>query len=296
MKTPLLSVCLITYNHEKFIRQAIDGVLMQKVDFEWELIIAEDCSTDSTRAIVLEYKEKYPDFIKLILQEKNVGAAKNWMDLITTPKSKYIAYFEGDDYWTDPLKLQKQVDFLEANPDYVLCFHPISVLKTNGDIVDDFITKVPENYETIETLARLGNYIHTPSVVFRNVIKEFPFEFSQSPIGDYFLYMLLAEHGKLKYLEDNMAVYRYGVGIFPSLDNINARIVSNQFYSCLLSYLVDENLKKIILQRKFFALDGFNKAMQYHYTLNKYISTKKKYVDILKIIIMKLIKYNKSSV
>ena len=117
---PLLSVCLITYNHENYIRQAIEGVLMQKVNFNWELIIAEDCSTDKTRDIILEYKKKHPDFIKLILQEKNVGPAKNWIELITKPNSKYIAYFEGDDYWTDPLKLQKQVGFLEANPDYVI--------------------------------------------------------------------------------------------------------------------------------------------------------------------------------
>ena len=98
---------------------------------------------------------------------------------------------EGDDYWTDPYKLQKQVDFLEANPDYVLNFHKVKILKPDGLLVDDFITKVPDNYETQETLARLGNYIHTPSVVFRNLIIELPKEFSLSPIGDYFLYMLL---------------------------------------------------------------------------------------------------------
>src|SRR5260221_9377408 len=107
MSTPLLSVCLITYNHSKFIRQAIEGVLMQSVNFSWELIIADDCSTDGTREILLEYKQKYPDFIKLILQKQNVGPAKNWLGLITSPKSKYIAYFEGDDFWIHPFKLQK---------------------------------------------------------------------------------------------------------------------------------------------------------------------------------------------
>ncbi|MFE3846680.1 glycosyltransferase [Flavobacterium sp. LB3P45] len=236
MNTPLLSVCLITYNHENYIRQAIESVLMQKVNFDWELIIAEDCSTDTTRAIVLEYKEKYPDFIKLILQEKNVGPAKNWKNLIETPKSKYIAYFEGDDYWTDPLKLQKQIDFLEFNPDYVLCFHQVNLLKPNGEIVDDFITKVPENYETIETLARLGNYIHTPSVVFRNIIISFPTEFEQSPMGDYFLYMLLAQDGKLKYLKEKMAIYREGVGIWSAkseyLRNLNTAYTHALIVSC----------------------------------------------------------------
>ena len=129
---PLLSVCLITYNHVKYIEQAIEGVMLQQVNFPWELIIADDCSTDGTREIVLRYQKKYPEIIKLILQEKNTGPTQNFMDLITYPSSKYIAYFEGDDYWTDPLKLQKQVDFLEANEDYSICFHEAMVLYEDG--------------------------------------------------------------------------------------------------------------------------------------------------------------------
>ena len=154
--------------------------MLQKTNFDFKLFIGEDSSTDSTRKICKQIKEKYPDKIELLLNEKNVGPNKNAKQIFKKSfdsGAKYIAICEGDDYWTDPLKLQKQVDFLEANPDYVLCFHQINILKPNGEIVDDFITKVPENYETIETLARLGNYIHTPSVVFRNIINEFPFEF-----------------------------------------------------------------------------------------------------------------------
>jgi len=122
MNSPLLSVCLITYNHADYIRDAIEGVLMQQASFPWELIIADDCSTDGTRNIVEEYANRYPRLIRLILQKTNVGAARNWMDLITGVTSKYLAYCEGDDYWTDPRKLQKQVDFLEGNPDYGLCY------------------------------------------------------------------------------------------------------------------------------------------------------------------------------
>lgn len=207
MKAPLLSVCLITYNHENFIRQAIEGVLMQIVNFDWELIIADDCSTDNTRAVILECKEKYPDFIKLILQETNVGAAKNWLDLITTPKSKYIAYFEGDDYWTDSSKLQKQVDFLESNKDYALCFHPVKVWQA-GHIIEDTITaKVPET-TTINDLAK-GNYMHTCSVVFRNnLFAELPEYFKSAPVGDYFLHMLNARYGTIKRFDEIMGVYR----------------------------------------------------------------------------------------
>ena len=249
MTNKLLSVCLITYNHEKFIRNAIEGILMQKVDFEWELIIADDCSTDGTQAILNEYKNKYPDFIKLILQKKNVGPAKNHIELITTPKSKYIALCDGDDYWTDPLKLQKQVDFLETNKDYVLCFHEVKILKPDGSVVNDFITKVPENYETTETLARLGNYIHTPTVVYRNILSKFPFEFEVSPIGDYFMYMMLAEHGKLKFIDEKMAIYRHNVGILSGNDEV---LKLKKWIECLiliLSNCKNEEIKIILYER-----------------------------------------------
>ena len=126
MNNPTLSICLIAYNHKEFINKAIDGILMQETNFDWNLIVADDFSTDGTRDILLDYKNKFPTKIELILQEKNVGAAQNWIDLMKAPRSKYIAYLEGDDYWTDPLKLQKQVDFLEANPEYAMTFHNIT--------------------------------------------------------------------------------------------------------------------------------------------------------------------------
>lgn len=252
-KKPFVSIYMITYNHEAFIELAIKSVMIQETNFEYKLFVGEDCSTDNTRAICKKLKEKYPDKIELFLNEKNLGANKNAKLIFKSTfdsGAKYIALLEGDDYWTDPLKLQKQVDFLDANPDYVLCFHQVSILKTNGEIVDDFITKVPDNYETIEILARLGNYIHTPTVVFRNVIKEFPFEFSQSPIGDYFLYMMLAEHGKLKYLEENMGVYRYGVGILSGMNMLKTINSNITLYTCMASYFEDNELKKIILERQ----------------------------------------------
>lgn len=229
---------MITYGQEKFIEQAINGVLMQECDFEVELIIANDSSPDQTDAVIQSILGNHPraSWIKYIKHEKNLGMMPNFIFALQQCKGEFIALCEGDDYWTDPLKLQKQVDFLETNPDYVLCFHQVNILKTNGEIVDDFITKVPENYETIETLARLGNYIHTPSVVFRNIIKEFPSEFEQSPIGDYFLYMLLAEQGKLKYLEEKMAVYREGIGIWSAKSeyfrNLNTAYTHALLVSC----------------------------------------------------------------
>ncbi|MDM3861029.1 MAG: glycosyltransferase [Aphanizomenon gracile PMC644.10] len=234
MDIPLLSVCLITYNHVNFIKQAIDGVLMQKVDFAWELIIADDFSTDGTREIVLEYKNKYPDLIKLILQEKNVGAAQNFIDLITAPKSKYIAYFEGDDYWTDPLKLQKQVDFLEANPEYSGAFHDIQLLESDGSwgnprkSFQDFKERVDITLE--DTISKTPPF-HTSSFIFRSNSLKLPKEFSRYTSGDMAIFMIVASQGKLRRIHNNMSVYRKHKGGITNTDNHrNIKLYLNRLF------------------------------------------------------------------
>ncbi|WP_348810489.1 glycosyltransferase family 2 protein [Flavobacterium maritimum] len=264
---PTVSVCMITYAHENFIREAIAGVLIQECDFEVELILVNDCSPDQTDTVVQGIMQNHPraSWINYVKHTTNLGMMPNFIFALQQCKGKYIALCEGDDYWTDPLKLQKQVCFLEANSDYVLCFHKVAILKTNGDLVDDFITKVPENYEKLETLARLGNYIHTPSVVFRNIIKKFPFEFSLTPIGDYFLYLLLAEHGKLKFIDEKMAVYRYGVGVHSTNTVIKMRKSNFKLFTLLLSATNDETLKKIFLERQLNSLDAFEKVIRKEY-------------------------------
>jgi glycosyltransferase involved in cell wall biosynthesis len=210
---PLVSVCCITYNHEKFISQAIDGFLMQKTDFPVEIIIGEDCSTDNTRAICRDYKEKYPDRITLLLPEKNHGMNQNFIKTVQACTGKYIALCEGDDYWTDPLKLQKQVDFLEVNEDFAICFHPVKVKnEVENTIVDDFITPEMQEVTDIYDLAK-GNYMHTPSVVFRKNQKVFDtFNSVKFEIGDYPLHILNAQYGKIERLKDTMAVYRRHLG------------------------------------------------------------------------------------
>ena len=263
----LVSVVMITYGHEKYIRQAIEGVLMQKGDFDLELVIANDCSPDNTDAIISELLKSHPkaEKIRYIKHDKNIGMMPNFIYALKQAHGNYIALCDGDDYWTDPYKLQKQVGFLEANLDYELCFHKVKILKPNGELVEDFITKVPEDYETQETLARLGNYIHTPSVVFRNVIKEFPPEFSLSPIGDYFLYMLLVEHGKLHYFEDEMAVYRFGVGMHSTHTQIKMAKANFKLFTLLLSCFNNSKINQIILERQLNAFDNFEHLVRTEY-------------------------------
>ena len=123
MKEPLVSIVCITYNHEPYLRQTLDSFLMQETSFAYEIVLAEDCSTDGTRKICEEYAAKYPDIIHYIYRDKNVGYNENEYEAMSAAKGKYIAYCEGDDYWTIPDKLQRQVDFLESHPDYSVCWH-----------------------------------------------------------------------------------------------------------------------------------------------------------------------------
>ncbi len=119
----MVSICCITYNHETFIAKAIEGFLMQQTSFPFKIIIGEDYSTDRTRDIVQKYARRHPELINLIISDTNVGILVNERRVMLEAKGKYIAFCEGDDYWTDPFKLQKQVDFLETHPEYSVCFH-----------------------------------------------------------------------------------------------------------------------------------------------------------------------------
>lgn len=213
-KLAVCSVLMITYNHEKYIAEAIDSVIMQKTNFDYVIVIGEDCSTDKTREIVLEYKAKYPNKIKLLLQEKNVGMMQNFIDTLKVCSGKYIAMLEGDDYWTDPYKLQKQVDFLEANPEYGLV-HTNCLTSLNG------ITHPIQNDEKIisgyifEELIIHKFFISTLTVCGRNDLltscsKELYEDenIQKWEMGDYPLWLEAALRTKIKYMKEPMAVYR----------------------------------------------------------------------------------------
>ena len=198
---------MITFNQEKFIAQAIESALMQHANFKYEIVIGEDCSTDRTRDIVWEYQEKYADRIKLLLQSENVGMHKNFVDTYYACRGKYIAILDGDDYWTDPYKLQKQVDFLENNPDFSICFHNMQIIYENEPRLNRISNKNQNEITTINTLA-CGNYIYTASCVFRNNFIILPDWFYQCPVGDYPLHLLNAQYGKIKFVNEVMGVYR----------------------------------------------------------------------------------------
>ena len=199
-----VSVRLITYNHEKFIAQAIEGVLAQKANFPIELIIGDDFSTDNTFNIAKQYKSTSNINIVLLDRQKGdeywvkrqkLGRLFNNTDSLSKCSGKYVALLDGDDFWIDPYKLQKQVDFLEAHTDFAICFHDINKCWVN-DKGETWITEAPNikrEVSTIEHLCKEGSFIQTSSVLFKNgLIKEFPEWYFKAPYGDWPLYLLLS--------------------------------------------------------------------------------------------------------
>jgi glycosyltransferase involved in cell wall biosynthesis len=253
MKKPLVSISCITYNHQDYIEDCLNGFFLQDCNFDVELVISDDKSNDNTAAIIERVIERKPDnfTIRFTKHEKNKGAMSNFIWALQQCQGKYIALCEGDDYWTDPLKLQKQVDFLEANPEYVLCFHKVSLLE-GTTFKEDNIISLPDNYEDIATFAKKGNYIHTPSIVFKNIIPKLPAEFKYSPIGDFFLSLLLAEGGKIKRLNDVMAVYRLNSGIWSEKSNYYRNFKTALTHALLYKYFNKKNntvIASILLER-----------------------------------------------
>lgn len=205
-----VNICLITYNHENYIAEAIESILKQVVNFRIRIVIGEDCSTDRTRAICAEYAAKYPDIIYLPTAEGNIGMMKNFLRALKACEGKYIAFLEGDDYWTDPHKLQKQVDFLEQNPGFSACFHNVTMKSTRYNQVREWILLPKQEKDVFETEDLLRQwFIPSGSVVFANY-PDFvlPDWFIYCKSGDIPFLLLLSLRGKFKYLDEVMGVYR----------------------------------------------------------------------------------------
>ncbi|MCK9216989.1 MAG: glycosyltransferase [Firmicutes bacterium] len=205
---PKISVCVITYNHEKYIRDAIESILAQNVLNDLEIVICDDNSNDGTYRICKSYLNKFPSIIKLYKNNNNIGAIPNWVKALELCSGEYIAICEGDDYWIDPLKLQKQVDFLEANKEYSFCFHNTIVLFENKDHPPYLINKKTQK-ETLLLQDIINKWpIATASIVFKSEKLKIPSWYSSVYSGDYFLGLLLASKGPIGYIDKVMSVYR----------------------------------------------------------------------------------------
>lgn len=214
---PLVSICCITYNHEKYIAEAIESFLMQETNFPIEIIIHDDASNDNTANIIREYEKKYPDIIKPIYQEENqyskgIKITQNYIS--PNVKGKYVATCEGDDFWTDAKKLQKQVDFLETHEDYIMCFHPVVVVDTNKNLIGRYLGpcgKGSREYTIKDTV--VGGVLHVSSCLIRAkyYTAERPRWMRNAKHGDYALSLYLSVEGKVYFLDEVMSAYRKGV-------------------------------------------------------------------------------------
>lgn len=234
---PLVHTRTMTFNHENFIRACIEGILMQKTTFPVQVLIHDDASTDKTAEIVEEYESKYPHLIKAFYQEENSYSKpdkhKRRKEFMSWRIGKYEAICEGDDYWTDPLKLQKQVDFLEDNNEYSLVFHDYYILENNNLKLRDIRLN-----ETIyqEDYARVLSGVHTLTVVFRNIINII--DYDENNYGSYYLFLRISDYGPFKFLKESMAVYRVheggvysGKSFFEQCEmSLNNKVLMINFY------------------------------------------------------------------
>ena len=214
---PLVSIQCLVYNHEPYLRQCLDGFVMQKTDFKFEAIVHDDVSTDGSAAIIREYAEKYPDIIKPIFEIENQYSKRDGsLDRIMHEacKGKYIALCEGDDYWTDPLKLQKQVDFMEKNTEYTMCCSD-AVIKANESELNWKRYAEDQAIPVEDIILGGGLFIQTATLLFRCELiskERYPDFAINCHVGDYPLQIFASLNGKVYWFADKMAVYRYQVG------------------------------------------------------------------------------------
>ena len=253
---PLVSILLITYNHGTYIRQALDGIVMQKGAFELEVVVGNDCSTDNTGDIIAEYDSRYPGLFRLMPQEKNLGTRRNMDRCETAAQGKYVAVLEGDDYWTDPQKLDRQIKFLETHTDFSFCFHNAQVVYEDGSgRSNHLMTGNPKPEYTLDDITKAWN-IATASVVYRNgLMPPMPRWIYESVASDLPMFTFLAEAGRVGYLPEVMSVYRinaggvsragqqekYMQGILRMHENVD-RHLDFRYHRNLSSLLIEDNL------------------------------------------------------
>lgn len=276
-----IMVCIhcMTYNHEKYLADALEGFVMQKTDFPFVAVVIDDCSTDGTADVLRRYEEKYPEIIKAVYLKENYYSQHKSKQPFLEPwdsKAKYIALCEGDDYWTDPLKLQKQVDFLDSHPDYSMCFHSAKIIS----FVDNYI---PLHVDNVEDKDYSSNdifpkwQIPTASVLYRrSPIDNYKPLKKESRVlfGDIVLFLKCTHSGKVRGFSETMSVYRrHPTGV----TNIKEDEMSEERYCNHLRFL-KQNFPS--LKSKFINIY----LSQHYYTKSRRGSGFLQVVDLLKAI------------
>lgn len=257
-KTPLVSICCLSYNHEEFIEDAFEGFLNQKTNFPFEVIVHDDASTDETVRIIMEYQQKYPQIIRPIFQKQNrfSEGLYFYQEIYSACQGEYIAFCEGDDYWIDPLKMQKQIDFLKERNEFSACCHNFFIRK--GDVFENSPKYEFSTMDFYEYAKNLPN-IQTATAIFRKKSLDgfIPRGYEKIVKGSHFWFLRLANAGKLGFLHDYMSVYRiHDGGIWSgksllkkckmSLENLDAMMMFFQKDKKLVSLIMQVYLKRKI--------------------------------------------------
>lgn len=255
-KMPLVSICCITFNQEKYIRECLEGITLQIANFNYEIVIHDDASTDKTKQIIREYESKFPDVIVPIYQSENqYSKGKGILIPFVYPRArgKYIALCEGDDYWTDPYKLQKQVDFLENNPDYSMCFHAATEIWEDYPEKNGVFSNI-QNRDYVSTEIFNHWIIPTASTVFRKEVIDSKFynenisSNTKIAFGDIALFITCSQFGKIRGFSDVMSVYRrHSQGMTQQLIHFSMlfKYCSQSFYMASI-FISDKKLNKLI--------------------------------------------------
>lgn len=237
---PKVSVCFITYNHAAYIRIALDSIIAQKTNFDFELVIGDDCSTDGTTEIVKEYADKYPQLVRAYIHPVNLTnfglpGKLNFVHGFSVCKGQYVVHIEGDDYFIDENKLQKQADFLDTHPEYSACFHNALMKFEDNSGREDYPINGPDQKREIRPMDLLHErevwFMATAAVMFRKQIigDTFPEWFLKTKSGDIPLYVMLSDVAPIAYLDEVMSVYRrHTAGLSYTDSNFDLNFLENR--------------------------------------------------------------------
>jgi len=292
---PLVSIVMVTYNHEKYIEKAIESVLLQKTNFHFRLIIGEDCSTDDTLKICQRYQKNHSERIELITYEKNVGSSTNAINVFSKAVgcgSKYLAILDGDDYWIDEYKLQKQVDALEKNIDCSMCFtNLIRFVEKTEEYTPNVISRVPDSKIFIDEYIDKGVYM--PSLTVMLKVSCYPFNIPDWVLKiiklDWFIFLCLLRRGPAYFLNENTGVYRVNSGgimhtkkvkllsnslfmventreyLYPEYQDVFANIISWHAADLAFAYLQEKDLKNFYKYMLKAVKSGDRKSLKWYW-------------------------------
>ena len=247
-----ISICIITYNQRNYIERAIESALMQKCNCTYEIIISDDCSTDGTTEIIAAYATTYPNLVKGFYAESNLGMLRNWKKALLLCTGRYIALLEGDDLWTDPMKLQKQYKVLEEQKDCSVSFTNAKIIYENEQQgFPDYVVNPKEYYTTNDLLDH--NFIPTCSVLMRNNISEtfFPEPYFKSPFADWIIHLLNSRFGKIHFLNEFTCAYQvHSMGVWGGLQKEKQLLNKLAALNCIDDIFTEPKYREHILSSK----------------------------------------------